>query len=425
MNRIRAATAAEAGTALAMHHLAFMQSLPESEQPFFLSLDGDSAGWIELPDCGSFFVVIDPINGSTGLLNNGAVQVRSRGLAGDVTRDINISAAPSYPSSYALLTDNGIPEGYFIDGRIVNGPVHSNGLIHFSSYSPDSTDDPSVVMVSTAREGFSFSGGGITDVPHPEGSSVWVGPYSHHRQGSPYWRVSAPQVDFSEMYLHFRNLVTGSLQSNAVRITAERILIQGNSLLFKANRNAEQRTIDLTGVNLVIVRNGFHPVMVKTIYRPDHPLTIIATNDLVIGGTIDGGAIGAGGPLGLVALGDILIPADPDEAGGDDWPGRWAIETDQSFLIRACLVTPSGSFKAKVPYFPEVLARISLTGSLTQQTMGRISSGNSGYEMGNLWDPGLGALHPPYFPMLDDWTVYSWIIDPPEEEDFEIEDDAV
>ncbi|MCK5841753.1 MAG: hypothetical protein KAH31_06285 [Candidatus Sabulitectum sp.] len=426
MNRIRAATAAEAGTALALHHLSFMESVPADGEPFVLSMEGDSSGWIGLPDCGKFFVVIDPVNWSTGLCSNRAVEIRSRGISGDVTRDINIKAAPAFPSSYALLTEDGIPEGYFVDGRVVDGPVHSNGIIHFSSYSPDSTEDPYVSMISTtSRGGFRFAGAGISDIPHPAGSSIWVRPFTRHRQGSPYWQATSSEIDFEHMAEHFRSFVSGSHsgQSDILRISAERILVEGGRLLIKENQNAPQRTVDLEGINLIIVRNGFSSVMVKTIRRPDHPMTIIATHDLALGGGIDGGVVGSGGPLGLVALGDIVIPADPDETGGSDWPGRWEIETDRAFLVRACLAAPSGSLKALVPYSPTEQTRLTVAGSLVERTMGRLSSGNSGYQLGNSWDQGLGVQHPPYFPMLRRWNTYSWIIDPPEMEDYNIEDD--
>ncbi len=426
MNRIRAATAAEAGSALALHYLSSLETLPEDGEPFILQMGEDSSGWIGLPDCGSFYVVIDPSNNSSSPFGNGSVEIRSRGLAGDLTRDIQLKAAPAYPSSYALLTEMGIPEGYFIDGRVVNGPVHSNGMINFSSYSPDSTGDPSAVMLSTtAGGGFIFAGGGRSEIPHPEGSSVWVGPYDRHSRGTPYWQPSAPPIDFVRIVEHFRGIVNGSIQNDAVRISAERVLIDGESLLYKAYEGAEENVLDLTGVNLIIVRNGFSPVMVKSVRRPVHTLTIIATNDLAIGGEIDGGVVGSGGPLGLVAMGDIIILADPDESGDEDWPGRWKIETDRGFLVRACLVAASGSLRAQTPFVPQIQSRVAVTGSLVERSMGRLSSGNSGYHLGNVWDQGLGALHPPYFPMLGKWNVYSWIIDPPNPEGFEIEDDRI
>lgn len=426
MNRARAAMAAEAGTALALHHLSSMESISRDGTPFVIQMEGDSAGWTAIPGGGRAFIVIDPFNGVGGLCDNGAVEVRSRGLSVDVTTDVELRATPAYPSSYALLTDNGISEGYFVDGRIVDGPVHSNGLIHFSSYSPDSTGDPYASMVSTTRQGgFRFAGAGISNLPHPEGSSIWVRPYTRHSQGSPYWRASAPEIDFVRMADHFRGIVTGSIHSDAVRISAERVLIEGERLVYKENRAAEEKSVDLTDVNLVIVRNGFSSVMVKTVRRPEHPLTIIAANDMEIGGGIDGGATGSGGPLGLVALGNIYISPDPDETGGSDWPGRWKIETDRPFLIRACLAAPSGSFQARTPSIPEEKTRVTVSGSLAERTMGRLSSVNSGYELGNSWEQGLGALHPPYFPMLGRWNVYSWIIDPPGQEGYEIEDDRI
>jgi len=416
INRARAGMAAEAGAALALHHLESMQSVPQNGEPIELQLEADSAGWISLPDCGSFQVVIEPLHGLGGACSNGAVEIRSQGLSGDVIRDIELGATPAYPSSFALLTDEGIPSWYFVDGRVVNGPVHSNGVVCFSSYSPDSTDDPYAQIISTtASGGFSYSGIGISPLPHPEGSNVWVRPYSNHRQGRPYWNASAPEIDFSRMHSSFSSIASGSVHSNEARVEAERIIINGQVLMFKESQTSEESVIDLTGVDLVIARNGFSSVMVKTLNRPDHPITVITLGDMEIGGEIDGGATGSGGPLGLVALGDIIIPADPDETGGSDWASPWDIETDRGFLVRACLAAPAGCFKAEVPYLPDEQVRITVTGSLTEKTMGRLSSAGSGYYVGNTWEQGLGALHPPCFPMLGRWNVYSWIMDHPDE----------
>jgi hypothetical protein len=156
-----------------------------------------------------------------------------------------------------------------------------------------------------------------------------------------------------------------------------------------------------------------------------HPITILSRNDMHIGGSIDGSAAGSGGPMGLVSLGNIVVPADPDETGTRDWAGQWSIETDRSILVRACVVIPSGSLSAQVPYRPEHRERVSVTGCLVQRSMGRLSSGGSGYELGLTWDQGLGAVHPPHFPMLGRWTVYSWLADPPDADIMEIGEDQI
>ncbi len=426
MNGLRAATAARTGTSLAIHYLSTLQAMPATGEPFFLEMEGDSSHWLSIPGGDRFQVVIDPVNGSGGLYGNGSVEIRARGLAGDVTRDLYIRAAPAYPSSYSILTDRGIPPGFMEDGRVLDGPVHSNGIISFSSISPDSTGDPYASMISTTSSGgFSFAGAGRSDVPHPDGSSVWVQPYSRHYQGAPWWRANAPEIDFSRMREHFYRLAAGAQPSGTVSISAERVLIDGNMIVFKESETSAEETVDIAGIDLVILQNGFSPVMIKTLRIPGHPVTILARNDLLIAGSVDGGAVGSGGPFGLVALGDMIITSDPDETGGSDWTGPWQIETDCSFLIRASLAVPSGSFQAQVPYIPEEQARITISGSLTQGEMGRLSSVNSGYELGIAWDQGLAVMHPPHFPMLGRWNIYSWLADPPEREGTRIDDDIV
>lgn len=426
MSRIRAETAAESGIALAIHYLSAMETMPNDGQPFTLDMEGDSSGWIQIPYGGRCFIVIDPVNGSVSANSNGAVEIRSRGISGSITRDIYARAAPAYPTSYALLTSEGIPEGFFIDGRVVNGPVHSNGIITFSSYSSDSTGDPYVDMISTTSQGgFFFTSGGRSEVPHPEGSNIWIRPYNRLRQGNPFWRLFDPVIDFSRMGDYFRSLSFGTIQHDALRIDCERILIEGQRAVYKSSETGTETAVDISDISLLVIRNGFSPVMLKCISRPDHPITIVAPNDLLIGGPIDGGSVGSGGPMGLVSIGDIIIPADPDLTGGSDWPGRWQIETDRGFMIRASMVIPYGSFRAQQPYIPQDIQRITIYGGLTQSEMGRLSSANSGYQLGISWDQGLGALHPPYFPLLGRWNIYSWLIDPPEQGDTNMEDDLV
>lgn len=426
MNRTRALVAAETGVNLAVHYLESLETLPETGDPIVFEMAGDSSGWTALPGGGRAMIVMDPHNRMGGFCDNGAVEVRCMGISGDVTREIRAGVAPAYSSSYALLTSTGIPEGFFVDGRMVNGAVHSNGPIYFSSYSPDSTGDPYADMLSSTSEGgFFIAGAGNTDNPHPDGSSVWVRPYWKHRQGNPYWQPVTPAVDFNRMTQYFRNLVHSTTSAGTVHISAARIIIEGNRLRYRESESSEDRLLELNGINLVVIDNGFGPVMIKSSQRTEHPITFLTRNNLIIGGGIDGSAAGSGGPMGLVALGDIVIAADPDETGGSDWTGRWQIETSESFVIRASLAAPSGSFRAEVPYSPEEIARVSVTGSLTENSMGRLSSVNSGYELGVTWEQGLGALHPPFFPLLGRWNIYSWLIDPPLQGDSKIEDDRL
>ncbi len=426
MNGLRASVAAEAGVALAVHYLSTLQTMPESMDPFLLEMEGDSAGWITFAEGEGFKVVIDPVNIAGGRLSNGAVEIRARGLAGNETRDLFVRAAPAYPSSYSLLTCDGIPQGFLTDGCVLNGPVHSNGTVTFSSSTADSTDDPFVEMVSTTSEGgFYFAGSGRSEVPHPAGSSVWVRPYSRHIQGAPWWRNTAPAVDFQRMREHFSSLISSGGGSQVVTVAAERVLIDGNTLICRESENSQDFSVDISQADVVILRNGFAPVMIKSVGIPDRQVTLLAANDLLIGGSIDGGAVSAGGLLGLVAMGDVIIAADPDETGDSDWRGMWQIETDHALLLRTSVVIPAGELRAEIPYLPDEASRITINGSLTQKSMGRLSSAGSGYQLGISWDEGLGVKHPPGFPMLGSWNIYSWLTDPPEREDSSMEDDLV
>ncbi len=423
--RTRALASAEAGVALAIHYLQSLEEKPASGEPFPVVMEGDSSGWTLLPGGGRARIVIDPYNMTGGPWQNGAVQIRTMGLSGGYTRSITAGAAPAYPSSYGLLTAEGIPEGFFVDGRIVNGAVHSNGPIYFSSFSPDSTGDPHGEMFSTTTEGgFHFSGWGRCDTPHPEGSSIWVMPYARHRQGSPYWRPAAPPIDFARMDSHFRGLLSSS-GPNTLRVSAQRLLLDGNRVRFKESLNSPERSLDITEATLIIADNGFAPVVVKSLQPTQHPLTVMTRNGMIIGGPVDGGTVGSGGPLGLVSMGDVIIADDPDATGSPDWPGQWNIETDRPFLIRASIAVPNGTLRAEVPYRPQERTRVTVNGSLTQRLMGRMNSAASGYDLGVSWDQGLGGLHPPHFPLLGRWNIHSWLIDPPREENYDMGSDMV
>ncbi len=426
MNRIRAQAAAESGIALAVHYLASLSRMPDTTEPFPVMMEGDSSGWTLLPWGQRCQIVIDPINGSFGELANGAAEIRARGISGSQTRSIYARVSPSYSSSYALLTSQGISEGFFTDGRVVNGPVHSNGPIWFTSYSPDSTGDPYVEMVSTTSQGgFIFSSSGRSEVPHPEGSNTWVRPYARLSQGRPFWRTSAPPVDLGRLGEHFRRLSSSTVSQTTVSVNAPRVIIDGDRLLYRTSETAPEEAVSIADADLIIIRNGFSSVILKTGARPGHPVTVLCPGDIHLGGQIDGGVPGSGGPMGIVSLGDIVIPADPDLTGTSDWPGRWQIETDGALMVRAALAIPYGDLQAQTPYLPSRMTRVTVSGSLTQVQMGRLSSANSGYELGISWDQGLGALHPPHFPMLGRWNVFSWLVDPPDQGDIDITDDLV
>ncbi len=402
--RTRALASAEAGVALAIHYLQSLEEKPSSGEPFPVIMDGDSSGWTVLPGGGRARIVIDPYNMTGGPWQNGAVQIRTMGLSGEYTRSITAGAAPAYPSSYGLLTAEGIPQGFFVDGRIVNGAVHSNGPIYFSSSSPDSTGDPHGEMFSTTAEGgFHFSGWGRWDTPHPEGSSIWVMPYARHRQGSPYWRPAAPAIDFARMDSQFRGLLSSS-GPNTVRVSARRLLLDGNRVRFKESLNSPERSLDITEATLIIADNGFAPVVVKSLQTTQHPLTVITRNGMIIGGPVDGGDSWLRGAPGACIHGGCNHSRRPGCHGLAGLARSVEHRDRQPLPHQASIAAPNGSLRAEVPYRPEERTRVTVNGSLTQRRMGRMNSAASGYDLGVSWDQGLGGLHPPIFPFWEDGT---------------------
>lgn len=407
-DRIKALAAAEAGAKLAMYRLAEEGEAPESGEPY--SMPGDSLQWMKLPgDCGKAWVVIDPYD--SNYLPNviGGVEVRSRGLSNGVTRDVVIRISPDYPSRYALLVDNGIASGFFNDGRVIDGPVHSNGTIQFTSMTPDSTDDPFVKAVSTSMSSFYFTGAGYSAKPHPTGSNVWVRPYNHHLQGRPYWELQADSIDFSALSSWFTALAFEASQQGTCLFMPERIIIDGNRLLSKSDENSQADVISLTGKDIVFVQSGAHACYLKTIGNPDYPLTIVSTGNIYLTGNINAPLSGASGPMGIVSLGDIIIAEDP---GGDDWRAPWQIETDCNIQIHASVAIPNGTLKAENCRTPSPSARVTVFGSLIQRSMGYLGYGNKGYDLSIAWNILHTSLHPPHFPSLNRWKMTSWQEDP-------------
>jgi hypothetical protein len=420
--RTRALRAAESGAMLAMHVLAAEPDLLASGAVFALPMDGDSAGWIPIPGTGDrALVMVDPSNASGGM-ENGLVEIRSRGRSAGQTRDVVIRAAEDFPSRYILLCDGGTPRGLLSDGYYLDGPLHCNGAIHFSSATPDSSGDPYVARASTTEEGgFHFSDCGRADSPHPEGSAVWVRPYSTLRQGRPFWTDQADSVSFEILRERFGRVFLDP-PTGSVRIGGGRMIIDGDLAYLKRAETMPAETLDIRGVPLLIQDTGMSPLYVKTSRRPDRALTILARGDIYIYGQVDGPTVSSGGPLALVTMGDLVIAEDPELAGRQDWPEPWDVETDRNLSVRAVLAAPQGKLRARNPGLPRQAARLTITGSLTQRDFGRTGSAARGYDLRLAYDRGLSGRHPPGFPPLGRWTMLSWRQDA-EYGDEEIDDD--
>lgn len=406
--RTRALRAAESGAMLAMHVLAAEPDLLGTGAVFALPMDGDSAGWIPIPGTGDrALVMVDPSN-TTGGMENGLVEIRSRGRSGGQTRDVVVRAAEDYPSRYILLCDRSTPRGLLSDGYYLDGPLHCNGGIHFSSNSPDSSGDPYVARASTTAEGgFHFADCGRSALPHPEGSSVWVRPYSTLRQGRPFWTDQADSVSFETMRERFGRIFFRP-PPGSVRITGGRMIIDGTHIYLKRAETMRADTVDIRGVPLLLQDTGMSPLYVKTRRRPEQPLTILARGDIYIYGQVDGPTVSTGGPLALATMGDLVIAEDPELTGRQDWPEPWDVETDRNLSVRAVLAAPQGELRAKNPGLPRGTTRLAVTGSLTQRGFGRTGSAGNGYDLRLTYDRGLSGRHPPGFPPLGRWTMLSW-----------------
>lgn len=423
MDRIGARYTAEAGVRMAVYQLSLETELPARTDPYYMS--DDSSGWITIPGVqGRALVVIDPRNNVPNPWAIRGVEIRGRGSNGSMTMDVIMHYAPDAPSRYALLVDEAIPAGFFIDGREVEGPVHCNGSISFSSSSADSTGDPLVEEISTTSEGgFRFSDVGFSEVPHPDGSAVWVRPYRRHLAGSPTWDSSSRPIDFARISNYFNGLLTEASEIGTVINGVKRIIIDGNTILMKSSDNGPITFLELEdGKNLVFILNGSMPVYIKSGGTISMPLTIVATGSVYIYGSIHGTAASINGPLAIVSLGDIIIPSDPAFTGGTDWSPPWDIQTEGNIIVSAFLAAPSGELRSENVVYPPAELVFCIYGGLLEKRMGRIGSGITGYDLVIEYDQGLKSVMPPYFPLLENWIITSWMEDPDYGEN-SIEDD--
>ncbi|MCK5116715.1 MAG: hypothetical protein KAR44_08950 [Candidatus Aegiribacteria sp.] len=424
MDRIGARFTAEAGVRMAVNLLSLETELPVSTDPYYMP--DDSSGWITMQGVeGRALVVIDPRNNVSNPWAIRGVELRGRGSVGSMTMDVITHYVPDAPSRYALLVDAAIPAGFFTDGRIVEGPVHCNGIIDFSSVSTDSTGDPFVEEVSTTTDGgFRFSGIGFSDVPHPDGSSVWVRPYRQHLAGSPTWDYSSMQVDFTRVSSYFSGLLREASEMGTVVSGVKRIIIDGNTILMKSSDDGMITFLELEdGKNLVFILNGGMPVYIKSGQQISMPLTIVATGSVYIYGNIRGTVAGDNGPLAIVTLGDFIIPSDPSFTGGPDWSAPWNIQTESDLIAVAFLAAPSGELRSESVMYPTGEQNFEIYGGLMEKRMGRIGTGISGYHLAIEYDQGLKTVMPPYFPLLENWIITSWMEDPDYGENGTIHDD--
>ncbi|MEN8208768.1 MAG: hypothetical protein ABFR50_05915 [Candidatus Fermentibacteria bacterium] len=422
--RIEARFTAEAGIRMAVYLLSLETELPVTTNPYYMP--DDSSGWITMPGLeGRALVVIDPRNAVANPRAVRGMELRGRGSSGSTVMDVIMHYAPDTPSRYALLVDEAIPAGFFIDGRMVKGPVHCNGIIEISSISPDSTGDVYVEEISTTADGgFRFSDTGFSDVPHPERSSVWVRPYRRHLAGFPTWDPTSESVDFTRITSYFSSLLSEARRMGTVVSSVKRIIIDGSTILMKSADDGMITFLELDdGENLVFILNGGMPVYIKSGGTTNMALTIVATGPVYIYGSIRGAAAGADGPLAIVTLSDFIIPSDPRFTGGDDWSPPWDIQTEANLVVSAYLAAPSGELRSESVMYPQEEQHFNIYGGLMEKRMGRIGTGISGYELSIEYDQGLTSLMPPFFPLLENWIITSWMEDPDYGENGSIHDD--
>ena len=409
--RLKAITAAESGVSIALYQLAEgHEGTPVQTTPY--SLPGDSAQWINVPGSDEkVWIVIDPYDANSIPNIIGGAEIRCRGLYDNYTRDVSVRVSPDYPSRYAYLINHGIPAGMLCDGAFIDGPMHSNGTISFSSSSPDSSGDPFVASVSTSLDNFYFASGGYSDVPHPEGSNIWVRPYNRHIQGTPYWETGADSLDFDLMFTWFRELQDEAAAQGGIIYNASRIIIRDNMLLIKNGIDDPVDTLITTGKDLLYFV-GARPVYIKSQGSPDNVFTFVSTGSIYISGSIQGPSNPDAGIISIVSLKDIVIAEDPGFSGGSDWPNPWKIETDGNLQLDCVLAAPKGCIRAENPGIPDPALRFTIHGGTILDDFGLVGIAGRGYQLRVAWNQALTNLHPPHYPSMGDWVISSWQQDP-------------
>lgn len=411
-DRTGALYAAESGARLAVHWLSEETTIPGGTLPYFMP--DDSSGWIGLPGMeGKALVVIDPSNEDVGTEAIRGVEIRSRGRFRSATREVSVHYFPDVPSRYALLVDQRIPTGFFVDGRVVRGPVHCNGSIALSSVSADSSGDPYAQEISTTSDGgFSFSDAGFSTLPHPPGSSVWMRPYHTHRSGPPSWNPTASEVDFRRLNAHFRGLQGEAYRMGTALQGGGRVILDEAALRLRSSNTGPITELTLgEDRDLVYFSNGGAPVYIKSGQPTTYPLTIVATGNVYISGNLLGPGAGGGG-LAIVSLGDIVVATDPAFTGTMDWSPPWDIDTAGNMRVEAYLAAPSGEFRAQSVRYPPGSLQFLVEGGILQRTMGRLGNQFNGHQLEIEYDQGLRRTMPPHFPILENWKMSSWTDDP-------------
>ena len=80
--------------------------------------------------------------------------------------------------------------------------------------------------------------------------------------------------------------------------------------------------------------------------------------------------------------------------------------------INASLCAPSGSIQAEDPTAGGSSYCLNILGGLSVQRLGTLGTGTRGYTLCINYDGALSSTHPPHFPALARWKMYSWVPDP-------------
>jgi hypothetical protein len=118
----------------------------------------------------------------------------------------------------------------------------------------------------------------------------------------------------------------------------------------------------------------------------------------------------SGAPFGLVSLASVVIARDPEDTGQPDWPWPWDITTNRHISISGFVACPGGTLSAEAPSSGDYA--LNILGGLLEDRLGIVGTGSGGYELSIAWDEGFTGVHPPHFPSLEMWKMFSWQQDP-------------
>jgi len=323
----------------------------------------------------------------------------------------------SYSDFQFLIDENAA----FGDGRVMNGPVRSNGVLFIYSLTPGRDNDPWFYSLTTALDSIYTT---LPDtflmisstLPHPPETYLWVEPYELMCEGPPWFILGADSIPFGSGNVNWQSTYYAALENGlffAPMVSGTRVILESDSIHLRETFEGPVLSYCISDLSEPVVWIDNAPgddIYIRSI-PPDSgsgitvPVTLGCGGSVYIMGDILYEPL-SGGMLGLITVyGDMLIADTPVY---EPWEGIWAIETEKDMLCSGSLLILDGVFEAENPWEPHPAADFTLFGGIqhySEAITAYISGPNSwGYFLGFDFDQRLFDVSPPFYPTYDTGT---------------------